>query len=42
MDFMSGEIAGGNKFKTFNVIDIFTREVLAIHVAASIPSSIVA
>jgi len=42
MDFMPDKIPGGRKFKTFNVIDIFTREVLAIHVATSIPDSIVA
>ncbi len=42
MDFVSDKIAGGGKFRTFNVIDIFTREALAIHVATSIPGSVVA
>lgn len=42
MDFMSDKIAGGRKFRTFNVIDIFTREVLAIHTDTSIPGSVVA
>lgn len=41
MDFMSDKIAGGRKFRTFNVIDVFTREILAIKVSTSIPGSIV-
>jgi putative transposase len=36
MDFMSDTIAGGRRFRTFNVIDEFTRESLAIYADTSI------
>jgi len=36
MDFVSDSIAGGRRFRTFNVIDEFTREALAIEVDSSL------
>lgn len=38
MDFMSDSIVGNRKFRTFNVIDDCTREVLAIEIDTSLSS----
>jgi putative transposase len=38
MDFMSDSLANGRSFRTFNVIDDFNREGLAIDVDFSMPS----
>ena len=38
MDFVSDSIAGGRRFRTLNIIDEFTREVLAIEVDTSLPA----
>lgn len=38
MDFMSDGMVGGRKFRTFNIIDDSTREVLAIEIDTSISS----
>ena len=39
MDFMSDALAGGRRFRTFNVVDDFNREALHIEVDTSINSS---
>ena len=39
MDFMSDSLTSGRRFRTFNVIDDFNREILAIEVDTSLPSS---
>jgi putative transposase len=39
MDFMSDNLADGRSFRTFNVIDDFNREALAIDVDFSLPSA---
>jgi putative transposase len=39
MDFMSDQLADGRRLRTFNVIDNFSREGLAIDVATSIPGA---
>lgn len=39
MDFMSDSLANGAKFRTFNVMDDYNREGLAIEVDQSLPSS---
>jgi putative transposase len=41
MDFMSDSTADGRKFRVLNILDIFTRESLAIEVRRSFPSSAV-
>lgn len=38
MDFMSDSIVGGRRFRTFNLIDDCTREVLAIEIDTSLSS----
>jgi putative transposase len=38
IDFMSDSLACGRRFRTFNVIDDYNREVLAIDIATSIPA----
>lgn len=38
MDFMSDNMIGGRKFRTLNVIDDGTREVLAIEIDTAISS----
>lgn len=38
MDFMSGSLASGNRFRTFNVIDDCSPEVLCVEIATSISS----
>ena len=38
MDFMSDSLANGSKFRTFNVMDDYNREGLAIEVGLSLPS----
>ncbi|KKX46402.1 transposase IS1400, partial [Sphingobacterium sp. IITKGP-BTPF85] len=38
MDFMSDSLASGNRFRTFNVMDDCSREILCIEVATSISS----
>jgi putative transposase len=40
MDFMSDALESKRKFRTFNVIDDFNREVLGIDVAISIAPSV--
>lgn len=42
MDFMSDQLADGRRFRTFNVIDEFTRECLAIDVDVSLSGARVA
>lgn len=39
MDFVSDYLAGGRRFRTLNVVDVFTRECLAIEVDFSLPSA---
>ncbi|MFT0214135.1 DDE-type integrase/transposase/recombinase, partial [Pseudomonas sp. F1_0610] len=39
MDFMSDSLASGRSIRTFNVIDDFNRECLAIDVDLSLPSA---
>ena len=41
MDFVSDQLSNGRRFRTFNVVDDFTRESLAIRVERSIPGWIV-
>ncbi|WP_369012021.1 MULTISPECIES: DDE-type integrase/transposase/recombinase [Sphingobacterium] len=36
MDFMSDSLASGNRFRTFNVMDDCSREILCIEIATSI------
>ena len=38
MDFMSDSMVGGRRFRTFNLIDDCTREVLAIEIDTSLSS----
>lgn len=38
MDFTSDQLADGRRIRTLNVVDVFTRECLAIEVAPSLPS----
>lgn len=38
MDFMSDALRSGGKIRTFNLIDDFNREALAIEVATSLPA----
>ena len=38
MDFMSDSMVGGKRFRTFNLIDDCTREVLAIEIDTSLSS----
>ena len=38
MDFMSDSLVGNRKFRTFNVMDDCTREVLAIEIDTSLTS----
>ncbi len=42
MDFVADSLAGGRRYRTFNVVDEFTRECLAIDVAFSLPGARVA
>ena len=39
MDFMHDQLAGGKSFRTFNVMDDYNREGLAIEVDLSLPSA---
>lgn len=39
MDFMRDTLANGRSFRTLNVVDLFTRECLAIEVDTSLPSA---
>lgn len=39
MDFMEDRLANGRKFRTFNIIDDYNREALALNVVLSFPSS---
>lgn len=39
MDFIEDRLAGGRPFRTFNVVDDYTRECLAIEVAPSLPAA---
>ena len=39
IDFMSDSLTSGRRFRTFNVIDDFNREALAIEIDTSLPSS---
>lgn len=39
MDFVSDSLVGGRKFRTLNIIDVLTRESLAIEVDFSLPSA---
>lgn len=41
MDFVHDQLASGRRIRAFNVVDDFTREALAIEVAASLPASTV-
>ena len=41
MDFVSDQLSNGQRFRTFNLVDDFTRECLAILVARSIPGWLV-
>lgn len=38
MDFTSDQLADGRRFRTLNVVDVYTRECLAIEVAPSLPA----
>ena len=38
MDFMSDALTDGRKFRTFNLIDDFNREVLAVEADTSLPA----
>ena len=38
LDFMSDALSNGRRFRTFNVIDDYSREVLAIEIDLSLPS----
>ena len=38
MDFTSDQLADGRRFRTLNLVDVFTRECLAIEVAPSLPA----
>jgi putative transposase len=38
MDFMSDALLNGRRFRTFNVIDDFNRQVLAIEIDTSLPA----
>lgn len=42
MDFTSDQLADGRRFRTFNLIDDFSREALAIDAATSLPGTAVA
>lgn len=39
MDFMSDALMCGCRFKTFNVVDDFNREVLAIEIDQNLPAA---
>lgn len=41
MDFVHDQLADGRRFRTFNVVDDFTREALAIEVSPSLPAAYV-
>ncbi len=41
MDFMSDSLFCGRRSRTFNIVDDFSREVLAIEVELSLPSLLV-
>ena len=38
MDFMSDSLFGGRRFRTFNLVDDFNREVLAIEIDLNLPA----
>ena len=38
MDFMSDSLVCGRRFRTFNVVDDFNREALAIEIDLSLPA----
>lgn len=41
MDFMCDQFADGRRFRTFNLVDDFSRESLAIEVGTSLPGAVV-